>query len=107
MFTRVYLRLPLLLVFTYVYSCLPMFNRVFIYLLLLTLISMYIYQLLLVLNNVLHFFTYVYPWLLVLPMVTLVYLCLPLFTRGYTCLQLFTRSCLLHVFLCLPMFTFV
>ena len=68
---------------------------------------MYIYQLLLVLNNVLHFFTYVYPWLLVLPMITLVYICLPLFTRGYTCLQLFTRSCLLHVFLCLPMFTFV
>ena len=70
------------LLFTYVYTWLPMITCLYLCLLM---------------------FTYVYHCLLMH-----VYLCLPMFTRVYLRLPLFTCACFTmfnHVYSCLPMFT--
>ena len=94
MFTHVYLSLPCLYVFTYVYSCLP---RSSTFLLLFTYIYQFLlYHLCLLLSTCLLVFTYVGHCLLVH-----VNLCLPMFTRVYLCfhlLPMFTRLLMFLMF---------
>ena len=95
---------PSLIVFTYVYTCLPMFSRLLMF--------TYIYHCFLVFMFTTvysYMLTHVYPCLLVItyahtcsPLFTRVYLCLLVFSNVYTCSPIFAT-----VYLCLPLFTHI
>ena len=105
-FFRVYLCLHL---FTYDYYCLPMFTFIYSCLTVYHCKHATVFAFLLVLSKITYVTLYYSCFLSLLVFNCLlvhVYLCLPMFTRVYLCLHLFTCLPLFtRVYLCLPVFT--